>query len=303
MNSVSIPIKYARNPIYKLRQPTPVNLVQNSIMQYIQDKHEASLYQARLLAQQKVTPTVLTDPLLNLKVREYYREKYERSIEMELVGRTVGAAEGAALGAGLVKAASYILAGVALVASGIASAATPDAGTLAAGGAALASKIASGASTAAVALGSPTATAIGAGVGGGLGFLTADYTTAYATQRLFQNTFVDSFKQGLGSGILNSLATTGKSMDLIMGGEAIRATLYSFIKGENVWENIKKAYGWSEDGRTEFDFNKVREATGLDFGNGFINGVFDFTGEIVTDPGAFSGLQGMFSPISHMEFG
>lgn len=244
---------YAPNPIYKIGAPNPVRLIQSSVAQLIEDKVEA----ARIKNQAARTPTVVTDPLLNLKVRDYYRQKYERSLATEVSGRIFGAAEGGLLGAGLGAAIGALIGSI-----------VPGAGTVAGG--ALGAKI-------------------GAGVGAGTGLVTSDYTTHHATIDYINNTLVQSFKGGVGQGVLTTLTSVGKTMDLVEGGEAIRAAIYSLINGESIVENIGKAYGLDESGRTEMDFSKIRESMNMDLG-GVGNTFFDMTGEILTDPGAVSAL-------------
>lgn len=196
---------------------------------------------------------VLTDPLLNISYRKQF-EDYEQNLFTEAVGRV----EGAAIGAGLGYAAGTIIGSVvSLLVPG-------DFGAIA---------------------------IAGATIGGAAGGASADYTTFHAVNDMFSTVIIDSFKQNPAMGVLNTLAFTGKSMDLLMGGEAIRATISAAITGNDMFENIARAYGAHEDGRTEYDFSVLREQMGIDLG-AFGNTVFDMTGEILTDPGAWGGITG-----------
>lgn len=205
---------------------------------------------------------VVTDPLLNMSYRRQF-EDYQQNIFTETLGRVEGATIGAAIGFAAGAIASSI---VSLLVPG-------DFGTIAVAGTTISLKAASAAAGA---------------VGGAIG---SDYTTHHATMDIINNTIIASFKQSPAMGVLNSLAFTGKSMDLLMGGEAIRATISAAITGNDMFENISRAYGTHEDGRTEYDFSVIREQMGLDLG-AFGNTVFDITGEIVTDPGAWGGITG-----------
>ena len=208
---------------------------------------------------------VITDPLLNMSYRRQF-EDYQQNIFTEYLGRVEGTAIGATGGAGIGTVVGTII-------GSIASIFVPgDFGTLAVAGAKIGAEV-------------------GAITGGTAGFVHADYTTHHATMDIINNTIIASFKQNPALGVLNSLAFTGKSMDLLMGGEAIRATISAAITGNDMFENIARAYGTHEDGRTEYDFSVIREQMGLDLGS-FGNFVFDMTGEIVTDPGAISGTIG-----------
>lgn len=234
---------------------------------------------------------VITDPLLNMSYRRQF-EDYQQNIFTETLGRvegaTIGAALGASIGTIIGAVASFLLPDFGLLipagtAAGAAAAGTTGAGAVT-GAAALAGSF--------VNVAGKTALAISGGViGGTAGFAHADYTTHHATMDIINNTIIASFKQNPAMGVLNSLAFTGKSMDLLMGGEAIRATISAAITGNNMFENIARAYGTHEDGRTEYDFSVLREQMGLDLG-AFGNFVFDMTGEIVTDPGAWGGITG-----------
>lgn len=210
-------------------------------------------------------PTAITDPLLNLKVRDYYRRNYEQNVASELAGRVSGTAIGAATGYGL---GSVIGATVATIGSLISLAVPGDMGSI---------------SAASIAAGAKLGSSIGAGVGAGVGAIASDYSTWYATRDIFRNTAGKIFSNPA-EAILNSMYTVGKSMDIIQGGEALRASLYSLVKGENVAENILKAYGLHSSGREEYDFERVRESLGIDLGT-FPNFVVDMLGEAITDPG------------------
>lgn len=208
---------------------------------------------------------VITDPLLNMSYRRQF-EDYQQNIFTEYLGRVEGTAIGAIGGTGIGTVVGTII-------GSIASIFVPgDFGTLAVAGAKIGAEV-------------------GAITGGAAGFVHADYTTHHATMDTINNTIIASFKQNPAMGVLNSLAFTGKSMDLIMGGEAIRATISAAITGNNMFENITRAYGTHENGRTEYDFSVLREQMGLDLG-AFGNFVFDMAGEIITDPGAWGGITG-----------
>lgn len=255
MNKAPSPMNliYSKNPMYKV--PRVPDIVQSTVGKLIDTKLNPVTVD-RIWS--------ITDPLLNLQIRDSYRDR-DRNIATELLGRYSGATIGAAMGAGATYALSAILATASLL--------LPDFGTLAAASAAVASA-------------APTVAAVGASVGA----VTSDYTTYYAAKDMINDTLIKSFRKGkFGRAVLNTLATVGKSMDIIEGGEAIRSIIYSTINGEDVIENILKSYGLHEDGRTEYDFSKIRESIGLDLGD-VGNTVFDLTGEILTDPGAVSSL-------------
>lgn len=179
-------------------------------MEHIQQQAKANRYINQQRAMESVTPGTLTDPLLNLKVRDYYSRITERNIFTEMQGRAFGAAEGALLGAGL----SYGVVGIIVLGDLIAAPFT--------GGASLAAipTAATIASTIA-----PIAASVGA-VGGAL---MSDYTTYGATIGLLNDTIIKSFKQGVGYGTIKTLGVIGKTTDLIEGGEALRATLAASI--------------------------------------------------------------------------
>ena len=232
---------------------------------------------------------VITDPLLNISYRRQF-EDYQQNIFTETLGRVEGATIGAALGAS-----------IGTIIGAIASFFLPDFGLLIPAGTAAGATIAGTTATTAGAAAATAATTFvglktigtvaGATIGATGGLIGSDYTTHHATMDIINNTIIASFKQNPAMGVLNSLAFTGKSMDLLMGGEAIRATISAAITGNDMFENIARAYGAHEDGRTEYDFSVLREQMGLDLG-AFGNFVFDMTGEIITDPGAISGTIG-----------
>lgn len=226
-------------------------------------------------------PTAITDPLLNLKVRDYYRRNYEQNVASELAGRVSGTAIGAATGYGL---GSVIGATVAAIGSLISLAVPGDMGAI---------------SAASISAGAKLGSSIGAGVGAGVGAITSDYSTWYATRDIFRNTAGKIFSNPA-EAILNSMYTVGKSMDIIQGGEALRASLYSLIKGENVAENILKAYGLHSSGREEYDFERVRESLGIDLGT-FPNFVIDMLGEAITDPGLSAVITKMVTSKSNVK--
>ena len=226
-------------------------------------------------------PTAITDPLLNLKVRDYYRRNYEQNVASELAGRVSGTAIGAATGYGL---GSVIGATVAAIGSLISLAVPGDMGAI---------------SAASIAAGAKLGSSIGAGVGAGVGAITSDYSTWYATRDIFRNTAGKIFSNPA-EAILNSMYTVGKSMDIIQGGEALRASLYSLIKGENVAENILKSYGLHSSGREEYDFERVRESLGIDLGT-FPNFAIDMLGEAITDPGLSAVITKMITSKSNVK--
>lgn len=237
---------------------------------------------------------VITDPLLNMSYRRQF-EEYQQNIFTETLGRVEGTAIGAGLGAG-----------IGTIIGAIASFLLPDFGLLIPAGTAAGAAIAGTTATTAGAAAATAATTFvglktigtvaGATIGATGGLISSDYTTHHATMDIINNTIIASFKQNPAMGVLNSLAFTGKSMDLLMGGEAIRATISAAITGNNMFENIARAYGTHEDGRTEYDFSVIREQIGLDLGS-FGNTVFDMTGEIITDPGAISGTIGKLATV------
>ena len=226
---------------------------------------------------------VLTDPLLNMSYRRQF-EDYQQNIFTEALGRVEGAAIGAAGGAGIGSTIGAITGFIIGTVGTLVSLAVPgDFGTIAS------MSIAAGAKMAKA--GAATGAKIGAAVGAAGGAVASDYTTHHALMDTINTTIIDSFRQNPALGVLNTLSFAGKSMDLIMGGEAIRATISAAITGDNMFENISKAYGTHEEGRTEYDFSVLREQMGLDLG-AVGNFVFDMTGEILTDPGAWGGITG-----------
>lgn len=219
-------------------------------------------------------PRVFTDPLFNTRVRQYYEDRYSSTTGYELLGRVSGAAIGAAKGAytgsllgALIGLGSYAL-----------SALLPDMGTIAVGGTALASAV-SGASI---------GKKIGAGVGAGVGLLTSDYTTGRAMTDLLKNT-AGQIAKNPAYGILNSLNTIGRSMDVLSGGETIRATIYAGLKRKNVAKTIAEVYGLTSTGRVDYDTQHIREELGIDLGS-VPNSLIDIIGDLATDPGFLSSI-------------
>lgn len=222
-------------------------------------------------------PRVFTDPVLNMRVRQYY-ETETNNILTQLGGRVAGAGVGAGTGALL---GSTIGAIVGLIAT-IAGAVSPVPGDEVAGASLLTSSMASF---------SATGSKIGAGVGAVAGAVVSDYTTYHAMNDLIKNTMA-MVKENPGAGALNALYTVGKSMDIMSGGEAIRASIYSLVNGENALENIAKSYGLTYEGRRDFDTETIRKSLGVDLGR-FGNFVIDLFGDLVTDPGFIGAIGAM----------
>lgn len=208
---MNTPISKPRNPIYRVQAPEPNQVIIDSIMEHIQQQAKANRYINQQRAMESVTPSTLTDPLLNLKVRDYYSRITERNIFTEMQGRAFGAAEGALLGAGL----SYGVAGIIELGGLVLAPIT--------GGASLA------ATTPIAATIASTITPIAASAGAVGGALMSNYTTYGATIGLLNDTIIKSFKQGVGYGTIKTLGVIGKTTDLIEGGEALRATLAASI--------------------------------------------------------------------------
>ena len=223
------------------------------------------------------TPRVFTDPVLNARVRQYYDE-YENNLFTQLTGKAYGAGVGAGTGALI---GSTIGAIVGLIAT-VAGAVSPIPGDEVAGASLLTSSMASF---------SAAGSKIGAGVGAVAGATVSDYRTYHAMNELIKNTVVQ-IADNPGAGTLNALYTVGKSMDIMSGGEAIRASIYSLVNGENALEHIAKAYGLTYDGRREYDTEIIRKSLGVDLGR-FGNFVIDMFGDLVTDPGFVSAVGAM----------
>lgn len=218
-----------------------------------------SIYKLKIMEQEYRTPTVFTDPLANIKVRDYYRRNYDYSLGAEVGGRVAGTLEGAGTG--------YILGSIiGSIAMLIAAPFT--------GGATLSSI------PSAAALGGK----IGAGLGATIGAATSDYTTGHATADLIKNNIRVYKEQGTGAGLLGTLYTVGKSMDIMGGGETIRSTIYSAVTGTDATENILKSIGLHSSGRKLYDFEVIRKELGIDLG-GLPNFVIDLLGDLFTDPG------------------
>ena len=267
---------YVRSPLSIIPRTSIIDMSLDKLME---QKIREAQYNAQQQAVASRTPTVLTDPLLNLRVRDYYRQKYERSLITEVAGRVTGTLEGAAIGAGI---ATSLLAVASIVAAFI-----PGAQPIAATG--LGTALAS----VGTAVGASAATAttvgaavIGAGVGAGVGLAASDYTTWYATRDMFANLWKP---QPVGRGILNTLSFVGQSMDLLGTSAVVKSTLYALINNKNIGEIIAQTYGLTEKGRTDMDFSMIRESLGLDLG-GVGNFVFDMTGETLSDLGNLAGI-------------
>lgn len=213
--------------------------------------------------QPSFVPAVITDPLLNIEMRNEYRREFERTIATELAGRALGTAIGAGAGAVVGGTIGAIISGVA---------------TLFTHGAAGASI------KPATALGAK----IGTAIGGGVGFGISDYTTYHASAELAKR-IADEYRQGALRGAMTTLYTVGKSMDVLQGGEAIRSVIYSAVTGTNVIDNIGRAYGLSMDGRMNFDTEIIREELGIDLGS-IPNIAIDLVGDLITDPGFVSSV-------------
>ena len=284
---------YVMYPSYRLPRTSVIDMSVNALMEHkIREVQNANRQQA--VASR--TPTVLFDPLLNLRVRDYYREKYQRSLGTEVAGRTFGAVEGAALGLGIASTiAGIIIAGVSLLET------TPVGeavgGTIAASGISAIGNampavtgFISGIMPAATAAYAPFlvgAGTIGAGVGGTAGLIGSDYTTYYATRDMFSNLIMP---QSVGAGVLNSMNFVGQTMDMVGTGTVIKSTLYALINNESIAETIARAYGLHPEGRMEMNFSDIRESLGLDFG-GVGNFFVDIAGEFSTDIGAIAGIS------------
>ncbi|HPX44876.1 MAG TPA: hypothetical protein PK626_00625 [Bacteroidales bacterium] len=226
-------------------------------------------------------PYLFTDVLFNQRIRNYYREKYDRSFGTEVTGRLIGAGVGAAKGAYL----GGIIAGVTTAVTMLfASALTPDMGTLA-----VAAIPAGKAITAAINTGSK----IGAIAGGAAGAIAGDYSTTYASRDLINNVIVEPYRQGgIAYSALKGLYSVGKSMDVLSGGETIRASIYAKVTNTDPVENIMKAYGLHYSGRTSYDFEVIRKELGIDLGR-IPNFAIDLLGDLLTDPGFISAIGSM----------
>ena len=224
---------------------------------------------------EKTIPRVLTDPLFNLRVREYYRDESRRNIGTELIGRATGTAIGAAKG----RYTGKLLGALIGLGSWAVSLAVPgDFGTIGAAGTASASALA----------GAKVGGTIGTAIGATAGFLTSDYTTALSMGELLSNN-AKAYAKSPAIAILGSLSTLGRTMDLIGGGEVIRASIYAGVKRQNLFKTIAEAYGLSYDGRTEVETEAIRKELGIDIGR-FGNTVIDVVGDIFTDPGFVSSI-------------
>lgn len=252
---------YTISPTSRIPRNTIMDVSLDALMQQ-------KIREAQYAQQQKAvamrTPTVLFDPLLNVRVRDYYRQKYERTILTEMAGRALGGAEGGALGAGIGASIGGIISIIAAIEPTWFGEAA--AGIYWAGWGALA----------------------GATIGSTYGVAKADYTTYHATVDMFKNLWGSG---NVGQNVLNTMYFVGQTMDLASTATVIKSTLYSAITGENITKIVRRAYGLSEEGRVDMDYSLIREALGIDLG-GIGNFIFDMAGEISSDIGAISGIVG-----------
>lgn len=263
---LNIPTPYVIQPINRIPKITALDVSLNKLIEH-------KMRQSQQDAIIKRTPTVLTDPLFNNRVRDYYRNKYEQSLGAEVTGRLMGAGEGALTGAG-------IGATIAGLAAFIGALFTPVPGDEIAAGASLVTSFAAASAAA------KTGAGIGAGIGAGVGLLQSDYSTYYATRDMFSNLYRN---QSVGRGVLNTLSFVGSSMDLAGTSAVVKSSIYALINDKSVLDTIAKSYGLSEEGRTEIDYSDIRESLGIDLG-GVGNFMFDMTGEMLSDFGAVAGI-------------
>jgi hypothetical protein len=252
---------YAISPTSRIPRNTIMDVSLDALMQQ-------KIREAQYAQQQKAvamrTPTVLFDPLLNVRVRDYYRQKYERTALTEMAGRALGGAEGGALGAGIGASIGGIISIIAAIEPTWFGEAA--AGIYWAGWGALA----------------------GATIGSTYGVAKSDYTTYHATVDMFKNLWGSG---NVGQNVLNTMYFVGQTMDLASTATVIKSTLYSAITGESITKIVRRAYGLSEEGRVDMDYSLIREALGIDLG-GIGNFIFDMAGEISSDIGAISGIVG-----------
>ena len=263
---LNIPTPYVIQPTSRIPKITALDVSLNKLIEH-------KMRQSQQNAIIKRTPTVLTDPLFNNRVRDYYRNKYEQSLGAEVAGRLMGAGEGALTGAGI----GATIAGLAVF---IGTLFTPVPGDEVAAVTSLA------ASFTAASAAAKTGATIGAGVGAGVGLLQSDYSTYYATRDMFSNLYRN---QSVGRGVLNTLSFVGSSMDLAGTSAVVKSSIYALLNDKSVLDTIAKSYGLSDDGRTEIDYSDIRESLGIDLG-GVGNFMFDMTGEMLSDFGAVAGI-------------
>lgn len=281
---------YVRYPSYRLRTPSIIDISLDKLMEH---RMQEAQYNAQQQAVASRTPTVLTDPLLNFRVRDYYRAKYERSLQAEVAGKMTGSLEGAAIGAGI---ASTIMSAILLIGTIL----SPIPGDEVAAAAAVGGLAPITGLSTTINAGIIGETALlGAGVGGIAGTIGSDYSTWYATRDMFKNLWQ---RQSIGRGVLNTMSFVGNSMDLIGSSAVIKSTLYALIKEQDVLETIKATYGLTEQGRQDMDFSMIREELGIDLG-GVGNFVFDMTGETLADIGNLSGIaKGITNRITNKQY-
>ena len=281
---------YVRYPSYKLRTPSIIDISLDKLMEH---RMQEAQYNAQQQAVASRTPTVLTDPLLNFRVRDYYRAKYERSLQAEVAGKMTGSLEGAAIGAGI---ASTIMSAILLIGTIL----SPIPGDEVAAAAAVGGLAPITGLSTTINAGIIGETALlGAGIGGIAGTIGSDYSTWYATRDMFKNLWQ---RQSIGRGVLNTMSFVGNSMDLIGSSAVIKSTLYALIKEQDVLETIKATYGLTEQGRQDMDFSMIREELGIDLG-GVGNFVFDMTGETLADIGNLSGIaKGITNRITNKQY-
>ena len=283
-NLPQIKTPYTRYPTYNIKVPSIVDMSLNKL---VEQKIREAQYAQQQQAVAMRTPTVLTDPLLNLRVRDYYRQKYDQTVMSEVLGRTYGAAAGAATGAGIGAGIGAIIAATLVTAAAILEP-TP-AGEVAA--TSLWATLGTATSTL-----SKVGAGIGAGLGGTAGAIYADYTTAYAAQDMFRNMWV---ADTVGSKVLNTLTFVGRSMDLASLATPIKSTLLSLVTDNNLKDILFNAYGMGEGQQQDVDFSLIREALNLDLG-GVGNFILDLTGEMVLDPGNWKNVINLGGNIGHI---
>lgn len=282
---------YTRYPVYNLRQPSIIDM---SLDKLVEQKIREAQYAQQQQAVAMRTPTVLTDPLLNFRVRDYYRQKYDRTVQAEIAGRVAGAAEGAALGAGIGAAIGALIGGIA--ATVVALIEPTPAGEGAASGVWAAAAPIIKAGFAGAATGSKYGRYAGAAAGAVGGAVYADYSTWYATKDMVSNLWSSGT---VGGTALSTLSFVGRSMDLIGSATIVKSTLLSMITDNDLDELILNAYGLGNEGQVDVDFSQIREALNVDIG-GIGNFIFDMFGELVTDPGNWKNVTNMIGNISHI---
>lgn len=233
----------------------------------------------------KVYMRTFTDPLFNIQLRSEYANE-ERNFWTETAGRLEGAGIGAAKGAYTGAEIGAVLSIIGSIILTTITALTPIPGDEIVAGGALASALASAKHGASI------GAKIGAGIGAVGGAIAGDYTTAYVMHDVLKDTAYKIFTKQTGRGLLNSLYAVGKSMDILGGGETLRAIIYAGVSGTNARENIMKAYGLTYTGREDYDFEVIREELGIDIGR-LGNFVLDLVGDLVTDPGFVSAMASL----------